>query len=74
MTEIQLNEKVCFFEAIERGLKLCAPIHDALLIEAPLDDIDGEVARLKSCMAEASEAVLGDGKICRVDAIPSSKH
>jgi len=54
--------------AIERGLKLCAPIHDALLIEAPLDDIDGEVARLKSCMAEASEAVLGDGKICRVDA------
>jgi len=60
--------------AIERGLKLCAPIHDALLIEAPLDDIDGEVARLKSCIAEASEAVLGDGKICRVDAIPSSKH
>jgi len=54
--------------AVERGLKLCAPIHDALLIEAPLDDIDGEVARLKSCMAEASEAVLGDGKICRVDA------
>ena len=54
--------------AIERGLKLCAPIHDALLIEAPLDDIDGEVARLKSCIAEASEAVLGDGKICRVDA------
>lgn len=54
--------------AVERGLKLCAPIHDALLIEAPRDDINGEVARLKSCMAEASEAVLGEGKICRIDA------
>ena len=54
--------------AVERGIKLCAPIHDALLIEAPSDQIDAEVVRLKECMAEASEAVLGDGKICRVDA------
>ena len=54
--------------AVERGIKLCAPIHDALLIEAPLDQIDSEVVRLKECMAEASEAVLGDRKICRVDA------
>jgi DNA polymerase-1 len=60
--------RVACISAVERGLKLCAPIHDALLIEAPLDDIDGEVARLKDCMAEASEAVLGDSKICRVDA------
>ena len=54
--------------AVERGIKLCAPIHDALLIEAHLDQIDSEVARLKECMSEASEAVLGDGKVCRVDA------
>ena len=54
--------------AVERGIKLCAPIHDALLIEAPSDQIDAEVVRLKECMAEASEAVLGAGKICRVDA------
>lgn len=54
--------------AVERGIKLCAPIHDALLIEAPMDQIDSEVVRLKECMAEASEAVLGDGKVCRVDA------
>ena len=54
--------------AVERGIKLCAPIHDALLIEAPLDQIDSEVVKLKECMAEASEAVLGDGKVCRVDA------
>ena len=54
--------------AVQRGIKLCAPIHDALLIEAPSDQIDAEVVRLKECMAEAREAVLGDGKICRVDA------
>ena len=54
--------------AVESGIKLCAPIHDALLIEAPADQIDAEVARLKDCMFEASEAVLGDGKVCRVDA------
>ena len=55
--------------AVERGIKLCAPIHDALLIEAHLDQIDSEVARLKECMSEASEAVLGDGKVCRIDAV-----
>jgi hypothetical protein len=54
--------------AVERGIKLCAPIHDALLIEAPFEKIDAETVRLKECMAEASEAVLGDGKVCRVDA------
>jgi len=60
--------RVACILAVERGIKLCAPIHDALLIEAPLDQIDSEVVRLKECMAEASEAVLGDGKVCRVDA------
>ena len=54
--------------AVERGLKLCAPIHDALLIEAPNDQIDANVTKLKECMSEASEGVLGTGKICRVDA------
>lgn len=54
--------------AVERGINLCAPIHDALLIEAPSDQIDSEVVKLKECMAEASQAVLGDGKVCRIDA------
>jgi len=54
--------------AVERGLKLCAPIHDALLIESSNDQIDTDVSKLKECMAEASEGVLGTGKICRVNA------
>jgi hypothetical protein len=60
--------RVASILATERGIKLCAPIHDALLIEAPVDQIDSEVVRLKECMSEASEAVLGEGKVCRVDA------
>ena len=54
--------------AVERGIRLCAPIHDALLIEAPTAEINEGVSRLTECMREASEAVLGDGKACRVDA------
>ena len=54
--------------AVERDLKLCAPIHDALLIESSNDQIDTDVTKLKECMSEASEGVLGNGKICRVDA------
>ena len=54
--------------ATEAGLKICAPIHDAFLLEAPLEEIEAETARLKQIMIEASELVLGPGKQCRVDA------
>ena len=47
----------CF--AIERGVRVCAPIHDALLIEAPLRDLDDAVAETQGVMAEASAIVLG---------------
>ena len=44
--------------ATERGIGVCAPIHDALLIEAPLGEIDVAVADCQRAMREASEAVL----------------
>ena len=44
--------------ATERGIEVCAPVHDAVLICAPLDRLDAEVARMRACMAEASRAVL----------------
>src|SRR6516164_1859214 len=31
--------------AIERGIKVCAPVHDAVLVEGPADGIDAVVAR-----------------------------
>ena len=54
--------------AIGQGIKVCAPVHDALLIEAPVEEIDTAVSTLKGCMAQASEWVLGQGKVCRTDA------
>jgi hypothetical protein len=57
--------------ATERGVRVCAPVHDALLIEAALADIDAEVVRTQEAMREASEVVLSgfplrtDAKIVR---------
>jgi hypothetical protein len=45
--------------ATERGISVCAPVHDALLIEAPLEDLEATVWRTQEAMAKASEAVLG---------------
>jgi hypothetical protein len=45
--------------ATEAGIAICAPVHDALLIEAPLDAIDHSVAQVQRVMAEASCIVLG---------------
>jgi hypothetical protein len=42
----------------ERGIRVCAPVHDALLIEAPLGELDAEVEATCAAMAEASEVVL----------------
>jgi len=44
--------------ATERGIQVCAPVHDALLIEAPADDIDRVVADTETIMAKASRIVL----------------
>jgi hypothetical protein len=44
--------------ATERGIRVCAPIHDALLIEAPADTIGQVVAAAQAAMLEASEIVL----------------
>jgi len=53
--------------ATEEGIRVCAPVHDALLIEAPLDRLDEAVAQTQEIMAQASEIVL-DGFRLRSDA------
>jgi hypothetical protein len=52
--------------ATERGIEICAPIHDAILICAPIDRIDDDVAKLREAMNEASRGVL-DGFELRTD-------
>jgi DNA polymerase-1 len=44
--------------ATERGIAVCAPVHDAVLIEAAADEIYDAVAGMRSAMIEASRIVL----------------
>ncbi len=44
---------------VERGIGLCAPIHDAVLIEGPTNSIADVVRAAQACMREASSIVLG---------------
>ena len=53
--------------ATERGIRVCAPVHDALLVEGPADAIHEIVAETQRAMREASEVVL-DGFALRTDA------
>jgi len=42
----------------EAGIRICAPVHDALLIEAPLDELDKIVEATQLLMKQASSIVL----------------
>lgn len=44
--------------AADLGVKIVAPVHDAILIEAPLDDLDVAITVARQAMKEASEVVL----------------
>lgn len=54
-------------ELVRRGIRVCAPIHDAVLVEAPLEVIDDVVATTQAVMTEASQVVL-DGFSVRSEA------
>ena len=45
--------------ATERGIEVCAPVHDAVLICAPLKRLDADIGKMRAIMAEASRVVLG---------------
>jgi DNA polymerase-1 len=45
--------------ATERGVQVDAPVHDALLIEAAVDDLDDAVRATRAAMSEAARVVLG---------------
>jgi DNA polymerase family A len=44
--------------ATERGIEVCAPVHDAVLICAPFDRLEADIAAMRTAMAEASRFVL----------------
>lgn len=43
---------------IEAGLEVCGPIHDAVLVCAPIDRIEKDVALARQLMGEASKVIL----------------
>jgi DNA polymerase I len=45
--------------ATERGIEVCAPVHDAVLIGAPLHHLEDDVGAMQDAMREASRVVLG---------------
>lgn len=47
----------CIF-IVDSGVKLCAPIHDAVLIESTLEKIDRDILTTQKAMREAGEVIL----------------
>jgi DNA polymerase I-like protein with 3'-5' exonuclease and polymerase domains len=54
--------------ATEHGVEICAPVHDAVLICAPLELLENDAGVMRAAMAEASRAVLGGFEL-RTDVI-----
>jgi len=49
----------CIF-LTEAGIRVCAPVHDALLIELPMAEVESGLSQAQGLMRLASRAVLGD--------------
>jgi hypothetical protein len=48
---------------VKRGIQLCAPVHDAVLIESTEETIEEQVAIAQQCMEQASMIVLENFKL-----------
>ena len=52
----------------ESGIAVCAPVHDAVVIEADLAEMEYTVNHAMALMRRASSAVMRGAVECRVDA------
>lgn len=59
-----LRQTCCM--VVEAGIRLCAPIHDAILVECEVGEIDRTIDRTKRVMIEATRLVLSDGDVLQV--------
>jgi DNA polymerase I len=50
--------RIACIMAVRHGIELCAPVHDAVLIEAPIERIETDVKRMLEIMRRASRIVL----------------
>jgi DNA polymerase I len=54
--------------AAEHGIEVCAPVHDAVLICMPLNQLEQDITGMRAAMAEASRIVLSGFEL-RTDAM-----
>jgi DNA polymerase-1 len=47
----------------ENGIQICAPVHDAVLIMAPIDRLNADIALMRGYMEQASSIVLAGFKL-----------
>jgi hypothetical protein len=52
--------------ATEAGIRVCAPVHDAFLIEAPVAELDDAIASMREIMAKAA-LVVTNGLPIKID-------
>ncbi len=51
--------RIAAIAATESGIEVCLPVHDAFLIQAPIDELDNTVAAMQAIMCRAGAAVTG---------------
>jgi DNA polymerase family A len=66
-TEADIMRLSCVW-ANRRGIRLIGCVHDALVIEAPIEQIDVDVAITQECMRRAARIVLNSEHELRTDA------
>ena len=54
--------------ATEAGLRICCPVHDALLLASSIEKIEEDTQKLRDIMAKASNLTLGGVITCRTEA------
>jgi DNA polymerase-1 len=59
-----LRQTCCM--VVEADIKLCAIIHDAILVESKITEVDQTIDRTKRAMIEATRLVLNDGNVLQV--------
>ena len=59
--------RIAAIAATEAGIQVCAPVHDAFLIAAPLERLEDDIAAMRDIMTKAGRAVTG-GLDIRTDA------
>jgi len=51
--------RIAAIAGTEAGIEVCAPVHDAFLIAAPLERLDNDVRHMQELMTRAGNAVTG---------------